>query len=57
MANDKISMPSGMGGLVRYFEEYKSKLTFSPGMIIILCTIVIIIMIVLHLFGNKLLGI
>ncbi len=57
MANDKVSMPSGMGGLVRYFDEYKSKLTFNPGMIIVLCVIVIIIMIVLHLFGNKLLGI
>ncbi|MBD3354753.1 preprotein translocase subunit Sec61beta [Candidatus Woesearchaeota archaeon] len=57
MANDKVRMPSGMGGLVRYFDEYKSKLTFNPGMIIVLCVIVIIIMIVLHLFGNKLLGI
>ncbi len=25
MAQDKISMPSGIGGLVRYFDEYKSK--------------------------------
>jgi preprotein translocase subunit Sec61beta len=54
---DKISMPSGMGGLVRYFDEVKSKLTFKPGLIIVLCVIVIIIMIILHLFGNRLLGI
>jgi len=26
MAEEKIRMPSGMGGLVRYFDDYKSKL-------------------------------
>ena len=53
---DKIRMPSGMGGLVRYFDDVKSKLTFKPGLIIVLCVVVIIIMIILHLYGNALLG-
>jgi len=53
---DKINMPSGMGGLVRYFDEYKSKLTFKPGHIIVLCVAVIILMIILHLYGNSILG-
>jgi preprotein translocase subunit Sec61beta len=57
MASDKISMPSGMGGLVRYFDEYKSKIEFKPGHIIILCVIVIAIMIFLYTFGNTLFGI
>jgi len=57
MAQDKISMPSGMGGLVRYFDEYKSKIEFKPGHIIILCVIVIIIMIILYTYGNRWLGI
>jgi preprotein translocase subunit Sec61beta len=57
MAQDKITMPSGMGGLVRYFDEYKSKIEFKPGHIIILCVIVMIIMIVLYTYGNRLLGI
>jgi len=57
MGNDKISMPSGMGGLVRYFDEYKSKIEFKPGHIIILCVIVILIMIFLYTYGNRLLGI
>ena len=57
MAQDKISMPSGMGGLVRYFDEYKSKIEFKPGHIVILCVIVIIIMIILYAYGNRLLGI
>lgn len=57
MAQDKISMPSGIGGLVRYFDEYKSKIKFKPGHIIVLCVIVILIMIFLHSYGNMLLGI
>ena len=57
MANDRVSMPSGMGGLVRYFDEYKSKIKFKPGHIIVLCIVVIIILIFLHRFGNALLGI
>ena len=57
MAQDRISMPSGMGGLVRYFDEYKSKIKFKPGHIIVLCVVVIVIMVFLHRFGNALLGI
>ncbi len=57
MGQDKISMPSGMGGLVRYFDEYKSKIEFKPGHIVILCIIVIVIMIILYTYGNRLLGI
>jgi len=57
MAQDRISMPSGMGGLVRYFDEYKSKIEFKPGHIIVLCIVVMIIMIFLYNFGNRLMGI
>jgi len=57
MGQDKISMPSGMGGLVRYFDEYKSKIEFKPGHIIILAVIILIIMIFLYTYGNRLLGI
>jgi preprotein translocase subunit Sec61beta len=57
MANDKVSMPQGMGGLVRYFDEYKSKIRFKPGHIVILSILVIIIMIFLHSYGDQILGI
>lgn len=57
MAQDKIQMPSGMGGLVRYFDDYKSKIQFKPGHIVILCIVVIIIMILLYSYGHKLLGV
>ena len=57
MAQDKISMPSGMGGLVRYFDEYQSKIKFKPGHIIVLAVAIILIMIFLYSYGNRLLGI
>ena len=57
MAQDRISMPQGMGGLVRYFDEYQSKIKFKPGHIIILCVVVMVIMIILYSYGNTLLGI
>ena len=57
MAQDRISMPSGMGGLVRYFDEYQSKIKFKPGHIIVLCIVIIVIMLFLYSYGNKLLDI
>lgn len=44
-------MPASIGGLVRYFDDYKSKIEFKPGHVIILAMIVIIIEIFLHVFG------
>ena len=47
MADDKISMPSGMGGLMRYFDEYKSKIQMKPayvvGLVVLLILCVILI--------------
>lgn len=56
MAQDRIQLPSGMGGLVRYFDEYKSKLVIKPGHIIIICVVIMVIMILLYTFGNSILG-
>ncbi|MBD3310053.1 preprotein translocase subunit Sec61beta [Candidatus Woesearchaeota archaeon] len=56
MAN-KISMPSSGAGITRYFDSYKSKITFKPGHILVLCVVVIIIMILLHMFGAAILGV
>ena len=56
MANDnKMRMPMGQGGLVRYFDEVKSKIEFSPGVVIILCFAIIAIIVLLHYFGGALL--
>ena len=52
MARDsRIAMPSGIGGLVRYFDDYKSKIEFKPGVVIIFVIIVIIITIILHVYS------
>ncbi|MBI2654483.1 preprotein translocase subunit Sec61beta [Candidatus Woesearchaeota archaeon] len=57
MAQERVSMPSGMGGLVRYFDEYKSKIKFKPGHVIVLSLVVVVIMLFLYSYGNRLLGI
>ena len=57
MARDRrITMPTGQGGLTRYFDEYKSKIEFKPGHVIILVIIVIIIEVFLFLRGNAWFG-
>lgn len=47
MASDGLSTPSGMGGLMRYNEEYPSKLQIKPeivvGMIIAAVVVITII--------------
>ena len=55
--DNRITMPSGMGGLMRYFDEYKSKIRIKPGHIIIMVGVVIVIMIFLYSYGNAILGI
>ena len=57
MTQQKINMPSGSGGLMRYFDEYRSKIRIKPGHIIILCVLVVLIMIILYTYGNRFLGI
>ena len=57
MARDnKIRMPSGQGGLTRYFDEYKSKIEFSPGAVIVLTLVIMVIVILLHYFGSAWIG-
>lgn len=49
MGRDKIRMPASEGGLVRYFdEEYKSKITISPFVIIGLCVAIAVVAIMLR---------
>jgi preprotein translocase subunit Sec61beta len=54
--DDRISMPSGIGGIVRYFDEEKSKIRFKPEVIVIASIVLIILMIVLHTEGKAILG-
>lgn len=45
MADNSMSMPAGFGGLMRYKEEYDSKLKFGPGAVVgmIIATIVMVV--------------
>ncbi|MBN2567055.1 preprotein translocase subunit Sec61beta [Candidatus Woesearchaeota archaeon] len=53
MARDnRIQMPSGMGGLVRYFDDYKSRFEIKPGHVIILAVVIMIVLILLHAQGG-----
>jgi len=48
MADDKIRLPSSGGGLVRYFEDYKSKIEFKPHYVLAFIILVIVIELVLY---------
>lgn len=50
MAGDKINVPAGFGGLVRYNEEYESKLKLKPEHIVIFIILVIVFVAVLKIF-------
>ena len=54
--NEKVSIPSSQGGLVRYFDDYKSNIEFKPGYIILFVVWIIIIEIRLHTQGYRFLG-
>jgi preprotein translocase subunit Sec61beta len=54
MARDnKIRMPSGQGGLTRYFDEGHSKIEFPPMAVIIIAVVIMLIVILLHQFGGN----
>jgi preprotein translocase subunit Sec61beta len=55
MAQDKVTMPTSTAGITRYFDDYKSKIEFKPGHIIILVLVVIVVSIFLHTYGGSLL--
>ena len=57
MAQDnKIRLPSGQGGLTRYFDEYKSKIELSPGAVIVMCVVMIFLIILLNQLGGRFFG-
>lgn len=56
MSDKKIHMPASTAGLTRFFEDYRSKIEFKPGHIIIIAIVIMLITIVLHVYGNAMLG-
>lgn len=54
MAKDKVNMPMSTAGLTRYFDDYKSKIEFKPGYVLVFSILVIVIIALLHfLLGNR----
>ena len=49
MADNKISLP-GMGGLMRYDEEYTSRFMISPAAVIGFCIALVVFVVALKLF-------
>jgi len=49
MASEGISTPSGMGGLMRYNEEYPSKIQIKPEIVVGLIVVVIIAMTIIKI--------
>jgi len=43
MSDNKIRLPSSGGGLINYYDEYKSKLTFSPKVVLIAMIIILVV--------------
>ena len=55
MAKNKISLPSSGAGITRYFDDYKSKLEFKPGAVIVFAILVILVVLFLQNFGLNML--
>ena len=48
MADNRIQMPAGFGGLMRFDEEYQSKLSLKPVHVIIFIMLIIVFRIFLE---------
>ena len=46
----EMSMPGSFGGLMRYKEEYNSKLKISPSQVILMIIIVVLLVLSLNIF-------
>ncbi|MDK2849557.1 MAG: hypothetical protein PWP03_61 [Candidatus Woesearchaeota archaeon] len=54
---DQIRVPMSMGGLIRYNDEFKSNFQISPGAVIALAIILIILVLILNNLGVRWLGV
>lgn len=47
---DRLNVPASFGGLVRYNEEYESKLKLKPEHVIIFIILVVVFTLILKIF-------
>ena len=50
MADDKIRMPAGFGGLMRFDEEYESKIMLKPIHVIVFVILILAFRVSLGVF-------
>ncbi len=50
MPDDRISMPASQGGLVRYYNEYKSKVQIKPMHVVAFAIAVIVLELLIRIF-------
>lgn len=51
--DNRIHLPSGQGGLTRYFDDFSSKIEISPATVIVLAVIIMILVLLLNQFGGQ----
>ena len=50
---DQISMPAGFGGLMRFNEEYESKIMLKPTHVVVFVILILILVYVIYKKRNK----
>lgn len=48
MAKNRTRMPAGYGGIVRYFEDYKSSIEIKPGHVVLFAVVVVVVVALMH---------
>jgi preprotein translocase subunit Sec61beta len=58
MATDKskIRLPSSSGGIMQYYDEYHSKISLSPWVVVAIVIVVMIGVVIMHLLGPSVFG-
>jgi preprotein translocase subunit Sec61beta len=50
MAQNNVNVPSGFGGLLRFNEEYDSKIQLKPGHVIAFAAAIVLLVLALKAF-------
>ena len=56
MAKDRQTTPMSTAGITQYLNEYRSKIEFSPGTVIVMCLVVAVLVVAMHVWGTGALG-
>ena len=49
--SDRVRMPTGMAGLMRYGEEAKEQIKVKPKYVIVVCVAVVVVELLLRFLG------